>query len=111
MISPMRKRRFFEEITLWELGRQIGTDPARLSVIERNYKQPSNDEKQRIAAALGCEVSDIFPETQSGSPTPDQLTHQRSINAEYRRGFLEGGGTESRMKLPHPEAGLPKEGK
>jgi transcriptional regulator with XRE-family HTH domain len=62
MISPLRLKRFFSELTLYDLGLLTGIDPARLSLIERNYKIPRPDEKERLANALRCNSSEIFPD-------------------------------------------------
>ena len=62
MISPLRIKRFLSELTLYDLGLRTGVDPARLSLIERGYKIPRPDEKARLANALGCASSEIFPD-------------------------------------------------
>jgi transcriptional regulator with XRE-family HTH domain len=64
MISPMRAKRFWRELSLWELGKQTNIEPARLSLIERGYKKPRPDEIKRIAEALGCSMSELLPNDQ-----------------------------------------------
>jgi len=61
MISPLRKRRFFGELSIYDLSQKTGIDPAKISLIERGYKFPRKDEKKKIAKVLGCKVADIFP--------------------------------------------------
>lgn len=61
MISPIRTKRFFTQISIYDLSIRTGIDPARISLIERGYKIPRADEKEKIARALGCEIEDIFP--------------------------------------------------
>lgn len=63
MISPLRSKRFFAELSIYDLGQKIGMDPARLSLIERGFKIPREEEKELLTRALGCEVHEIFPET------------------------------------------------
>jgi hypothetical protein len=62
MISPLRMKRFLSELTLYDLGLWTRIDPARLSLIERGYKVPRPDEKERLANALRCNSSEIFPD-------------------------------------------------
>jgi len=61
MITPLREKRFFAEMSMYELGRITGLTPPRISLIERGYKAPREDEIQKIAKALMCDASEIFP--------------------------------------------------
>jgi transcriptional regulator with XRE-family HTH domain len=61
MISPLRAKRFFAQMSIYDLSVKTGIDPARISLIEREYKTPRDDEKERLAKALGCGVGEIFP--------------------------------------------------
>ena len=61
MISPLREKRFFCELSIYDLSQKTGIDPARISLIERGYKAPREDEKKKLAKVLGCEPKDIFP--------------------------------------------------
>ena len=67
MLSPLRTKRFFNEMSIYDLGKITGIDPARISLIERDYKVPREDEKEKIAQALGCEVEEIFPRVEEPS--------------------------------------------
>lgn len=67
MISPLREKRFFAELSIYDLGQRIGMDPAKLSLIERGYKIPREEERRQLAEALGCEIHEIFPETRCTS--------------------------------------------
>jgi transcriptional regulator with XRE-family HTH domain len=60
MISKMRAKRFFRELSLYELGQQTNIDASRLSLIERRFKRPSAEEAQRIAEVLNCAPGDLF---------------------------------------------------
>ena len=66
MISPLRAKRFFAELSIYDLEQKTGIDPARISLLERGYKHAREDEKRRIAEALGCKIAEVFPETQGG---------------------------------------------
>jgi transcriptional regulator with XRE-family HTH domain len=61
MISPLRKKRLLAEKSIYDIGRNTGIDPAKISLIERGYKVPRSDEKKNLALALECQVEDIFP--------------------------------------------------
>jgi len=63
MISPLKEKRFFSELSIYDLSKKTGIDPAKISLIEREYKTPREDEKRKIAKALSCKVPDIFPES------------------------------------------------
>ena len=65
MISPLREKRFFGELSIYDLSQKTGIDPARISLIERGYKNPKEDEKQKLAKALGCKAEDIFAENEA----------------------------------------------
>ena len=64
MISPLKEKRFFSELSIYDLSQKTGIDPAKISLIERGYKTPRKDEKKKIAKVLGCKVTDIFPENE-----------------------------------------------
>ena len=64
MISSLRERRFFGELSIYDLSQKTGIDPAKISLIERGYKTPREDEKKKIAKALNCKVTDIFPKNE-----------------------------------------------
>ena len=61
MLSPIRQKRIFQELTIYDLERMTGLNTAKISLIERGYKSPRNDEKLKLAKALNCKVEDIFP--------------------------------------------------
>jgi DNA-binding XRE family transcriptional regulator len=62
MITPMREKRFFAQMSIYDLAQKTGIDPARISLIERGYKVPRDVEKVKIANALGAKVMDVFSE-------------------------------------------------
>lgn len=61
MITPMREKRFYSQLSIYQLGQRTGIDPAKISLIERGFKIPRQDEKERLANALNCTVNDLFP--------------------------------------------------
>ena len=62
MISCMREKRFYLQMSIYDLALKTGIDPARISLIERGYKVPRDYEKKKIACVLGTNVDDVFPE-------------------------------------------------
>lgn len=77
MISLLKERRFFTELTLNDVSERCGISTSKLSLIERGYVAARPDEKKRIAEALECCESDIF--------LPDSVLH-RIYNTVERGG-------------------------
>ena len=67
MLSPLRKQRLFQELTIYDIERRTGLDTALISLIERGYRNPRDEEKLKLAKALKCRVEDIFPENGGGN--------------------------------------------
>jgi DNA-binding XRE family transcriptional regulator len=57
----LKQARFFKSLNQWDISLRTGIPQSRLSLIERNYVDPKEDEKKKIAKALNCKVEDIFP--------------------------------------------------
>ena len=62
MLSPLRQKRLLEELTIYDLERRTGLNTAKISLIERGYRNPRNEEKLKFAKALKCRIAEIFPE-------------------------------------------------
>ena len=62
MLSPLRQKRLLEELTIYDLERRTGLNTAKISLIERGYRNPRDAEKLKFANALKCRVAEIFPE-------------------------------------------------
>lgn len=67
MISVLRKKRFFKELSIYDISQETGIDPSRISLLERGYKTPKNDEKEKLAKVFGCKVKELFPENSGGN--------------------------------------------
>ena len=65
----LREARFFKSLNQWDISVKTGIPQSKLSLIERGYVDPREDEKKKIAKALGCKVTDMFPE--NGGPKDD----------------------------------------
>lgn len=71
--SEIRRRRKALKLTLEELAFRTGGDTGGLSRLERGQQGYSDESIQRIAAALGCSVADLFYQGEDVSnitPTP-----------------------------------------
>jgi DNA-binding XRE family transcriptional regulator len=67
MVDPgpgnhLRTLRRAQGLALWGLAARAGTSPTTLSAIEHWGYQPRAPLRERIATALGVNVSDIWPE-------------------------------------------------
>ncbi len=62
MLSPLRKARLLRELSIYDVHQKTGVDTAKISLIERGYKIPSEAEKKRLAKALKTRVEEVFPE-------------------------------------------------
>ena len=51
--------RFKKKLTQWDIQRLTGISQSKISLIERGYVSPSEDEKDRIASALGFGAREI----------------------------------------------------
>jgi len=60
--NKLRELRQAQNLAQWGLAVDVGTSTAMLSAIERWGYRPGADLCERIAAALGVAVSDIWPE-------------------------------------------------
>ncbi len=60
----LREARFFKGLNQWDISIKTGIPQSKLSLIERGYIDPKEDEKKRIAKVLGHKVEDIFSDNQ-----------------------------------------------
>jgi len=58
----LREIRFQKRINQWDLALQTGMSQSKISLFERGYLNPKEDEKKEIAKVLDCNVTDLFPE-------------------------------------------------
>lgn len=68
MISPLRTKRFFAQLSIYDLHLKTGIQPSKISLIERGYQTARPDEKEKLAEALGCEVEEIFEQDLENAP-------------------------------------------
>ena len=60
MLSPLRAKRILKGLTLYDIWQTSGIDPARLSLVERGYKELRPDEVKKLAEALNCKPDELF---------------------------------------------------
>ena len=61
-MSKMKELRFFKGLSQWQIRMVTGISQAKLSLIERGYIVPQEEEKKKIAAALNVRPEEVFPE-------------------------------------------------
>ena len=59
-MNRLRKIRFFKRVTQPLLALKTGIQQSRISLIENELVTPREEEKQKIAKALGLRMEDIF---------------------------------------------------
>ncbi len=60
----MRKARFFKGLSQYDVAFKTGIPQSRLSLIERGYSNPKENERKKIAKVLGTQG--IFSDNQGG---------------------------------------------
>lgn len=60
LLDARIKRRF----TQWDLRLKTGIHQSKISLIENSYIAPTDDEKRKIAKALGYKMAEVFPESE-----------------------------------------------
>ncbi len=56
----MIEARFKSRMTQWDLALRTGISQAKISLIERGYVVPSDEDKRKISEALGYRDDEIF---------------------------------------------------
>jgi transcriptional regulator with XRE-family HTH domain len=60
--------RFHKRLTQWDLKVRTGINQTKISLIERGYVFPRDEEKQKLAMALGLTVDEIdWPQIPRGA--------------------------------------------
>jgi transcriptional regulator with XRE-family HTH domain len=61
-MHKLKEIRFFNRITQPLLALKTGIQQSRISLIENSLVMPRDEEKKKIAKALGIKMQDIFTE-------------------------------------------------
>ena len=64
-MNRLKEARFKTGKTQIQLFRDTGIWPSRISYIENGYMNPTEEEKSKLANALGIEVAKVVPEEKS----------------------------------------------
>jgi transcriptional regulator with XRE-family HTH domain len=60
--NALRLMRLLSGKRQYDVGNEAGINQARISLIENQLVQPRQDEKERLAKALGMRPEEIWPE-------------------------------------------------
>jgi transcriptional regulator with XRE-family HTH domain len=63
MLSNLRRERILRQLSLYDVRERTGISVSKLSLIEREIDPPNEEDKKRLALALGVRVQDLFPLT------------------------------------------------
>jgi transcriptional regulator with XRE-family HTH domain len=69
-MNRLREFRVVRQITQFQLRLQTGIHQSKISFIENGLISPREDEKKKLAKALGVRVAEIFPEGSKESDRP-----------------------------------------
>jgi len=61
MLTPLRRERILRQLSLYDVRARTGISVSKLSLVERGIEELKDDEKRRLARALGSRVEDLFP--------------------------------------------------
>jgi len=61
MDSFLKEARFVLSLTQYQLAKMAGVPQSKISLIESGIYDPSPEEQQRLAEALGYSIEELFP--------------------------------------------------
>lgn len=59
-MNMVKKRRFELGFSQYEVEKLSGIPQSRISLIEKGYRQPSMEEKKKLAKTLRAEIQELF---------------------------------------------------
>jgi transcriptional regulator with XRE-family HTH domain len=59
-MNMVKKRRFELGFSQYEVEKLSGIPQSRISLIEKGYREPSMEEKKRLAKTLRAEIQELF---------------------------------------------------
>jgi DNA-binding XRE family transcriptional regulator len=59
-LNPLRLARLVAGKTQWEVTKETGIPQTRISLYEREYREPTPEHKEALAKAYGKEVEDLW---------------------------------------------------
>jgi transcriptional regulator with XRE-family HTH domain len=60
-MNPLRRERVLQEKSIHLVALKADIDSGKLSLIERGLKEPTPEEKRRLAKVLRARIRDLFP--------------------------------------------------
>ena len=60
-MNPLRLERILQGKSIHLVSHKTAIDSGKLSLIERGLREPTPDEKRRLAKALRARIRDLFP--------------------------------------------------
>ena len=90
----LREARFYKGFSQNILALKTGIAQPKISLIERGYVNPREDEKEKIAKALGCRPGDIFPQRSPGETHHGAEVHVRPTSGRGEEGRINSGWFE-----------------
>jgi len=61
-MNNLRSIRRAKDFSQYKLARRIGLQQPTISLIENGFKNPSSETRRKIARALRCKISEVFPD-------------------------------------------------
>jgi len=65
-VNKLREVRNIRGLSQFDLRIATGIHQSKISLLENQYMQPTDDEKKRLAKALKSRVETLFPATKKG---------------------------------------------
>ena len=62
MLSNLKRARLLQSKTQFDLMLESGVHQTLISLFENNYKEPTEDQKKKLARALKASEKELFPE-------------------------------------------------
>ncbi len=101
--AALRKRRRAKGWTQIELAKKAGLSPTSITHYERLINAPSPASAQKIAAALGCEASEIFPSWLESRNHCLRITAEKFVDELAMRAIAEGLPRQTHALPPSKE--------
>src|SRR5262245_7475717 len=87
--QELRRLRKAKQLSVRGLAAQLGFSPSFISQVENGQASPSIASSERIAAALGVGLRDLFPESQSLSQAFVRTSERPVIFSEWSKARIE----------------------
>jgi transcriptional regulator with XRE-family HTH domain len=71
-MNRLREIRVVKRITQFQLRLITGIHQSKISLIENGFIEPQDEEKEKLAKALGVSLEEIFPANVSSIPFKEQ---------------------------------------